>query len=281
MSGKELEAKAPYLHAFMRASAVSRITGTPMLIDAGEAYRHLREPISGIKALNSAQVGDAAFPASAPGRVAGQGRRARYAAARSILQVAGTATELERQLVTNAIAKHVPAEIIEALQAKGVSVTAVRDSIVERLPHLRDRQMADYSTQTGQQTKGIYYHNDPDKLVVVASVPSGHGGAGARRIPGGGDSRSTKDLVLHEIAHAVDFNLHGATETSRLSQGRAFRDAVALDTPNIQSEYVAMGHSEIFAEYMARFMRQPEKVRQECPHLYAYFHTLIHRAPKP
>ena len=282
VSAKELEAKAPYCHAFLKASALSRETGIPMVVDAHAAFQHLRKPIEGMKALRSAKAGAARFLPDGLGGVEGQGRRARYSAAQAITGVAGTATELDRKLVLNVIAKHVPAQMIEALMAKGVDIAAVRDSIVERLPHLRGQQMADYTAQTGEQTKGVYFQDDAKKLVVIASVPAEGEkavAAGARRIPYRGN-KNTVDVVLHEIAHAVDFNLHGANEYNRLCEGRAFRNAVALDTANIQKRYVEMGHSEIFAEYMARFMRQPEDLRQRCPNLYAYFHTLINQLPK-
>lgn len=279
---KELEAKAPYCHAFMRASAMSRETGIPLATDAHAAFQHLRKPIEGMKALRSAKAGTARFLPDGLGQAGGQGRRARYSAAQAITGVAGTATELDRKLVLNVIAKHVPAQMIEALMAKGLDIAVVRDSIVERLPHLRGKQMADYTTQTGEQTKGVYIPDNTDPLVVIASVPAEAeeaAAAGARRLPGRG-RKNTVDIVLHEIAHAVDNNLHGASEYNRLCEGRAFRNAVALDTANIQERYVEMGHSEIFAEYMGRFMRQPEDVRQRCPNLYAYFHTLINQPPK-
>jgi Flp pilus assembly pilin Flp len=190
--------------------------------------------------------------------------RAAYAAevrkvAQALVKVAGTATDADRQAVLREVEK-MPLGGLKAMQAKGMKITVVQNTITDALPQLKGVTPRGWPPgSTWDSVPGLY---DPaTKQVVIAT----HNGT----VPATGNGHGSSNLVVHETAHAIDAAVNG-------NASPAFQAARQKDIGKLSSYETQPGDAglqESYAESMARHYSTPAASASSTPELDKYWST--------
>ncbi|MEJ7732283.1 MAG: hypothetical protein WKG00_24135 [Polyangiaceae bacterium] len=179
----------------------------------------------------------------------------RLALAQRLVSPAGSGTDSDAALVEAELAR-LPLEVLQYMERNGITVKVGRGSVVEVYPELSGVQVLGWPEgETWDRVPGVGWNP------VAIAIRDG-------RIPPQGDGHNSTNLVLHETFHAID-------ERHKFSQTEAFLAAYSADfaklEPYYQEEREGMGAGEAFAESAARYYAGDPTLREELPHLFAYW----------
>lgn len=218
--------------------------------------------------------------------------KAALTAARNMasLSATGTATANDLRMVTEHLARHAPPGTMEALEKKGLKIVVARDDVLQHRTDLVGKQAPgapDGVTYGEAKPLGLY---SSERNEFVAVTVQGKGGYG---LPPGSPGL-TVDPIMHEYAHAIDFNLGAAAESnlgkagksSPISSEEVFGQVCLANKAAIK-EMCPKSKTlpEKFAELYTRYMRDSAEVAGKVPDAHAYFQTLseqlAHGGPPP
>lgn len=168
--------------------------------------------------------------------------------ARRIVQAGGTGTQADVDLVVAEVAK-MPLAALQQLESAGTKIVACRDSVTDYATSLKGVQPRGWPPgATWDQVPGAYMPSSNE--VVIAT--RGHGTPAGARVPATGEGHGSVNLVIHEVAHAID----ATAPASRNSASTTFNDARTKDIAALSSYETqpgTAGQSESYAESAARY----------------------------
>src|SRR5262245_29188852 len=126
--------------------------------------------------------------------------RQRAELAAKLVKPGGSGTDEDAALVARELQKF-PVDVLERLRAAGTRVVACRGSVTDYLVQLRNVQPRGWKPgSTWDRVPGTFYPSTNE--VVVATT--GHGTWKGPHVPVEGEGHGSKNVVLHEAAHALD-----------------------------------------------------------------------------
>ena len=181
-------------------------------------------------------------------------------------------------LIAAHMAEKMPLKEMEALQKAGIKVKVTRGNVTNYLTELKGVHPRDYpGDSVWDKVPGTYWA--PTKEIVIATQDAG---GGKRKLPGS-DLSTSEDIFEHESAHALNRTGTGGL----LSDADDFKSAYDKDgnKGKFAQEYYhqrgpdgkdsSAGRDEAFAESNAMYISDPEKLKRECPNLYAYWQSKL------
>lgn len=209
-------------------------------------------------------------------------QRLRHEAADRLVKIVppSHATEEDRQVVVAELEK-LPLEDLKKLEKNKVRVVVAHDSVADYRPDLKDETPPGWTSGTYKTCAGAYCADKPpNKDLVIATVP---GPDGRRAIPAKdshGDEQhaiagsTSANVVIHEATHAVD------AASGRPSDKKEFdaafdadrdRPGSSMDGYWNQPGNEKAGRHEAYAESLAMYRDDPERLKREFPAIYAYW----------
>lgn len=180
-------------------------------------------------------------------------------AAESLVDIGGTASEADKQVVVAEMIK-IPLPALEALKKKGTRVVVCHDSVTEIRQDLQGVQPRGWPPgKTWDSVPGLF--DSQSNRVIIAT----RGG----QVPATGDGHGSHNLVLHEVGHAIgEAATVGGEDDPRFIAARE-KDKAALD--NYEGQQGHAGIEETYAESFARFHDNDPNDARVYPNLHAYW----------
>jgi hypothetical protein len=168
--------------------------------------------------------------------------------AQRVVRAGGTGTQADVDLVVAELAK-MPASALRNLIANGTTVIACRNSVTDYATNLAGVQPRGWPPgATWDSVPGAAMISNNEVIISVI----GHETTGGAHVPRTGEGHGSSNLVIHEVAHAVDHNQSATRDSgSRDFVGARNRDFAVL-TPYQQQTGTA-GREETYAESAARY----------------------------
>jgi hypothetical protein len=168
--------------------------------------------------------------------------------ARQIVKAGGSGTQADVDLVVAELAK-MPETALRSLIANKTTVIACRGSITDYRTDLKGVQPRGWPPgATWDTVPGLA--NSARNEVVIATI--GHGTTAGAHVPKSGEGHGSANLVIHEVAHAID----GKQTAIRNSSSADFNTARNADLAVLsayETQAGAAGKSETYAESAARY----------------------------
>jgi hypothetical protein len=180
-----------------------------------------------------------------------------------LVRAGGSATD-EDVAVSAERLQQMPVAALERMAARGASVVAARGSVTDHLTELRGVQPRGYPPgRTWDDVQGGY-HSGTREAVIATTERNG------RRVIG---ERASADVVLHEAGHAYDHAMGRPSTNDAAFVAAREQDLDALQ--RLHSTYFTQpgdaGRSETYAESMAMFFADPNRLQRRLPNLYNYW----------
>jgi hypothetical protein len=258
----EMRAAATNLANGMRAIGVGNVPGF-----VADARTRARDPAT-IAAV-ARKVGGAT-PAKAPRPSPANNPQQKFDIARKLVQPGNDITSADVAVMVQHLASTMSLSQLRKMQSVGVHVIVCRGSVTEYLAYLKGSQPRGYLPgQTWDTIPGTLSQNNE---VVVAT----HTGSNGERVLPGPKQSASADVTLHEVGHVI--NRKAGVAGDLASNGNDFKRAYDQDAQkgSLADSYyhqkdTVSGRDEAFAESHAEFIRDPNAMRAQYPHLYAYW----------
>ena len=199
--------------------------------------------------------------------------KARLHIASEMVRKAGHATKADEEVLEHHLASTLSLSELRKMKSIGVHFVVVRGSVADYGHGLTGHPRGYPPGATWKNVAAVTITENG----AATSVISTHAGPnGQRELPGPQQTPST-DATLHEAGHAINA-IRGYP--GLLSDRQAFRTAYHDDANKgpLANPYYhqagSAGRDEAFAESNAEYLRHPQWMKKEYPHLYAYFHHL-------
>jgi hypothetical protein len=168
--------------------------------------------------------------------------------AKQIVKAGGSGTQADVDLVVAELAK-MPETALRSLIANNTTVIACRNSITDYRTDLKGVQPRGWpSGATWDSVPGVA--NSGRNEVVIAVI--GHGTTAGAHVPKTGEGHGSANLVIHEVAHAID-SKQTATRNSSSTDFNTARNADLAALPAYETQAGVAGKSETYAESAARY----------------------------
>lgn len=200
----------------------------------------------------------------------------RRALATRLVQGGGSATQQDVDAVVAEVAR-LPLPVLRALEANNTPIRVGRENVTDVEPSLRrERPRGWVEGRTFAEAPGIYH--PPSRSVILSTEDDGRGG---RRLS---DDHGSLDLLVHEVAHALDLRDAFGVARGNISDSREFREAYDADRANMArmgrsylTQHGEAGREEAFAEAFAAYVSGNQFMPETTPNLRAYFDRLFER----
>jgi hypothetical protein len=168
--------------------------------------------------------------------------------AKQIVKAGGSGTQADVDLVVAELAK-MPETALRGLIANNTTVIACRNSITDYRTDLKGVQPRGWPPgATWDSVPGVA--NSSRNEVVIAVI--GHGTTAGAHVPQTGEGHGSANLVIHEVAHAID-GKQTATRNSLSTDFNTARNADLAALPAYETQAGVAGKSETYAESAARY----------------------------
>lgn len=214
-------------------------------------------------------------PAKKTGPTAATVEKEKLHIAGELVQKGGHATKVDEAVLEHHLASTLSLSELRKFKSLGVHFVVVRGSVADYGHGLTGHPRGYPPGATWKDVSAVTITGNGKATSVIAT----HAGPnGQRELPGPQQTSST-DATLHEAGHAINYlSGHGGL----LSNGKAFITAYHEDANKgpLANPYYhqpgnpSAGRDEAFAESNAEYLRHPQWMKTEYPHLYAYFHHL-------
>jgi hypothetical protein len=168
--------------------------------------------------------------------------------ARQVVRAGGTGTQADVDLVVAQVAR-MPVSALRNLIANGTTVIACRNSVTDYATDLAGVQPRGWPP--GATWDSVPGAARPDRNEVIIAV-IGHGTTEGAHVPRTGEGHGSANLVIHEVAHAIDHNQTATRDSSSIDFTTARTADIAV-LPAYQLQAGAAGLSETYAESAARY----------------------------
>lgn len=206
-------------------------------------------------------------PADRAGRTTGPGSvDERHAIAQRIVKAGGSGTQADVDAVVAELEK-LPLAQLQQLERQGTRVVACRDSVADYRTDLAGVQPRGWPPgKTWSDVPGAY---TPERNEVVIATRGGSNGS--RHVPVTGEGHGSANMVAHETGHALDRG-GGYPSMNDADFQAAYRSDFGGLASYLQQPGEA-GASEAYAESLALYLADRNKMRREHPALAAYWDT--------
>lgn len=193
--------------------------------------------------------------------------------ASEMVRKGGHATKADEAVLEHHLASTLSLSELRKMKSIGVHFVVVRGSVADYGHGLTGHPRG---YPPGLTWKDVSAVTIPGNGTATSVISTHTGPNGQRELPGPHQTSST-DATLHEAGHAINA-IRGYP--GLLSDREAFRTAYHDDAnkgPLANAYYHqpgSAGRDEAFAESNAEYLRHPQWMKKEYPHLYAYFHHL-------
>jgi hypothetical protein len=160
-----------------------------------------------------------------------------------------------------------PRPVLEYMQAHGITVVAVKNSVTDYLTHLKGVRPRGWPPGSGWDS--VPGTVNASKEVVIAT----HDG----KVPATGDGHGAYSLTTHETFHAID----RAGAWSKAPEFARARDADAASLDAYLKQPGDAGLEEAFAESAAHYFRGDVAWAKTHPNLWSYWETHAGKIRKP
>lgn len=166
--------------------------------------------------------------------------------ARQVVRAGGSGTQADVDLVVAQVAR-MPMSALRNLVANGTTVIACRNSVTDYATELAGVQPRGWPPgATWDSVPGAARGNE----VIIAVI--GHGTTEGAHVPLTGEGHGSANLVIHEVAHAIDHNQTATRDSSSVDFTTARTADIAVLSA-YQRQSGAAGLSETYAESAARY----------------------------
>lgn len=221
----------------------------------GVGYAEAAAQLSGNKAAPAPALQKKGAPEPAAKDPAAQKREI----AEAIVTTGGTGAASDKAVVVTEMLK-IPLGALQALKKKGMTVVVCKNSVTEIKTELKGVRPRGWPAgHTWDSVPGLY--DRANKRVIIAT----RGG----KVPANGDGHGAHNLVLHEVAHAID----AAGGGSDSKEFKAARDKDKGTLSAYESQAGAAGREETYAESFARYHGGDAGDKKAHPNLNAYWAT--------
>lgn len=182
----------------------------------------------------------------------------------TLTRLGGSATDEDLRVVLAELEK-LPLSMLQEMHRFDLRVVVCRDSVTDHLEALRGVRPRGWPPGSTWDDVAATYDPGPKQVVVSTRQVDGR-----RALPARGSGHGSFNVLLHEIAHGIDF-------AKNLTRQPAFLEAYETDLETLlpyERQPGAAGREEAFAEAFARYYGGDESFASERPHMFRYFELL-------